>query len=86
MFENERDGSLATFRKVMKYIGQYKILLFISVILAGVSVITTLYAPILFGDAIDCIVEKGTSFGISQFDYIVLNSADVEEEEITVKG
>ena len=33
-----------------------------------------------------CIVEKGTSFGISQFDYIVLNSADVEEEEITVKG
>lgn len=59
MFENERDGSLATFRKVMKYIGQYKILLFISVILAGVSVITTLYAPILFGDAIDCIVEKG---------------------------
>ena len=59
MFENERDGSLATFRKVMKYIGQYKILLFISVFLAGVSVITTLYAPILFGDAIDCIVEKG---------------------------
>lgn len=58
MFENERDGSLATFRKVMKYIGQYKILLFISVILAGVSVITTLYAPILFGDAIDCIVGK----------------------------
>ncbi len=65
MFENERDGSLATFRKVMKYIGQYKILLFISVILAGVSVITTLYAPILFGDAIDCIVEKGNvDFGM----------------------
>ena len=65
MFENERDGSLATFRKVMKYIGQYKILLFISVLLAGVSVITTLYAPILFGDAIDCIVEKGNvDFGM----------------------
>lgn len=65
MFENERDGSLATFRKVMKYIGQYKILLFISVFLAGVSVITTLYAPILFGDAIDCIVEKGNvDFGM----------------------
>ena len=33
-----------------------------------------------------CIVEKGTSFGISQFDYIVLNSSEVAEEEITVKG
>lgn len=65
MFENERDGSLVTFRKVMKYIGQYKILLFISVFLAGISVITTLYAPILFGDAIDCIVEKGNvDFGM----------------------
>ena len=59
MTENEKSGSFDTFRKVMTYIGQYKILLIISILLAALSVITTLYAPILFGDAIDCIVEAG---------------------------
>ena len=33
-----------------------------------------------------CIVEKGTSYGIAQFDYIVLDSSQVKEEEITVRG
>ena len=32
-----------------------------------------------------CIVEKGTSFGLSQFDYIVLNSSKVKESDITAK-
>lgn len=32
-----------------------------------------------------CLIEKGTSFGISQFDFIVLNAEDVKESEITVK-
>ena len=30
-----------------------------------------------------CIVETGTDFGISQFDYIVLNGDEVKEEQIT---
>ena len=30
------------------------------------------------------IVEKGTTYGIAQFDYIVLDAADVKESEITV--
>ncbi|MBQ0059176.1 MAG: hypothetical protein KBS83_04360 [Lachnospiraceae bacterium] len=30
-----------------------------------------------------CIVEKGTPFGISQYDYIVLNASQVKEDEIT---
>lgn len=59
MSENEKSGSFETFRKVMTYIGRYKILLIISILLAALSVITTLYAPILFGDAIDCIVGVG---------------------------
>lgn len=33
-----------------------------------------------------CIVEKGTAYGISQFDYIVLDAATVKEDEITAKG
>jgi len=31
-----------------------------------------------------CIVEKGTDYGIAQFDYIVLDSSQVKENEITV--
>ena len=31
-----------------------------------------------------CIVESGTKYGISQFDYIVLNSDEVKEEQIVV--
>lgn len=29
-----------------------------------------------------CIVESGTNYGISQFDYIVLNAADVDEKDL----
>ncbi len=32
-----------------------------------------------------CIVEAGTRYGISQFDYIVLNSDEVKEEQIIVR-
>lgn len=32
-----------------------------------------------------CIVEKGTDYGIAQFDYIVLDSSQVKENEITAK-
>ncbi|NLC18195.1 MAG: ABC transporter ATP-binding protein [Clostridiales bacterium] len=43
-------------RKVLKYIKKYRILLLLSVILAAVTVILTLYIPILIGNAIDCII------------------------------
>jgi ATP-binding cassette subfamily B multidrug efflux pump len=55
----DRAGSAATFRKVMKFIGKYRILLVLSIILAAVSVILQLYIPILFGNAIDGILAKG---------------------------
>lgn len=44
-----------TVKMLMKYVGRYKILLFFSILLAGVSVVLTLYIPILAGNAIDCI-------------------------------
>ncbi len=48
-----------TLGKVLRYIGRYKFLLPISVLMALVSVAMTLYVPILIGDAIDLIVGKG---------------------------
>jgi ATP-binding cassette subfamily B multidrug efflux pump len=46
-------------RKVLKYIREYRILIFISIVLAAVTVALTLYVPILVGRAIDCIVGPG---------------------------
>ena len=33
-----------------------------------------------------CIAEKGTGFGISQFDYIVLDASKVKDQQITANG
>lgn len=44
--------------KVLRYIGKYKLLLPISVLLAAISVALTLYVPILIGSAIDLIIGK----------------------------
>lgn len=52
-------SSMATFRKVMAFIGAYRFLLLLSVVLAAVSVILQLYIPILFGNAIDGITGRG---------------------------
>ena len=43
-------------KKLFKYIGKYWILLILSIILAGISVVLQLYVPVLFGNAIDEIV------------------------------
>jgi ATP-binding cassette subfamily B protein len=47
-------------KKVLNHIGRYKFFLLISIILAAVSVILTLYIPILTGQAVDCIVGAGS--------------------------
>ncbi len=46
-------------KKVLSHIGKYKIFLFFSIVLAAVSVILTLYIPILTGQAVDCILGPG---------------------------
>ena len=46
-------------KKILKYISNYRGYLLLTVMLAAVSVILTLYVPILAGDAIDLIVGKG---------------------------
>ena len=48
----------STLKKVLKYIGRYKLLLPVTLLFAAVTVALTLYVPILIGDAIDLIIAK----------------------------
>lgn len=48
-----------TLKKVLNYIKKYWFFLLCSIFCAAVTVVLTLYIPILTGDAIDCILEKG---------------------------
>ena len=46
-------------RKLWIRLARYRILVLISILMAGITVAGTLYLPILMGDAIDCIIGKG---------------------------
>ncbi|MBU5487839.1 ABC transporter ATP-binding protein/permease [Clostridium sp. MSJ-8] len=48
-----------TIKKLMSRLKKYKALIIFSLIFALVTVILTLYLPIIIGEAIDCIVSKG---------------------------
>lgn len=48
-----------TIRKILNYISKYKGMVLASVILAAISVVFTLYIPILIGQAVDQIVGPG---------------------------
>ena len=48
-----------TLKKLWDHIAKFRVLLILSVLMAGVTVILQLYVPILFGDAIDNIVAAG---------------------------
>ena len=50
---------MMTMRKVLRYMKKYIPLLVVSILLATVTVAMTLYFPILVGNALDYIVEKG---------------------------
>ncbi|WP_022776710.1 ABC transporter ATP-binding protein [Butyrivibrio sp. AE3009] len=48
-----------TLKKVLKYAGKYRLLILLSMVLAIVTALLSLYVPILAGNAIDCIVGAG---------------------------
>ena len=50
---------METIKKVLHYIKKYWLLVGLSLVLAAVIVALTLYVPILTGDAVDLIVDKG---------------------------
>ena len=54
-----KSGQMETIKRVLAYIRRYWLLVGVSLILAAVTVILTLYIPILTGDAVDLILGKG---------------------------
>ncbi len=64
-----------TMKKVLSYIGKYKLLLPVSILLALLSVAATLYFPVLIGDAIDCILGFGNSSRFEEMKKILINAA-----------
>lgn len=60
-------NSKQVLKRVFNHVGRYKIYLFLSMALAVVSVAGTLYVPVLIGNVIDFIVDKG----LVNFDEII---------------
>lgn len=56
---DKKTSQMSTLKKVLRYMKKYIPLLVISILLATVTVAMTLYFPILTGEALDLIVEKG---------------------------
>ena len=48
-----------TIRTILCYIRKHTFLVILSLVLAAVTVVSTLYLPILTGHAIDCMIAKG---------------------------
>ena len=53
-----------TLKKVLKYTGRYKILIFLSLVLAVITALLSLYVPILAGGAVDCLI------GTNEVDFV----------------
>ncbi len=54
------DKYMSTVKRILAYIGRYRWGVVLSLVLAAVTVATTLYAPILVGNAVDLIVAPGS--------------------------
>lgn len=50
---------MKTLKKVLQQIGKLKWFILLSILLASITVILTLYVPILFGNTIDALIAKG---------------------------
>lgn len=57
--KDNRKVKKSTLKKIMPYIGRYKLYVVMSLIFAAVTVAITLYIPRLTGNAIDLIIGKG---------------------------
>lgn len=58
--KTKNSESFEVLKKLLKSMGKYKFLIALSIVLAAVCVVLQLYVPILFGNAIDKIVEKNS--------------------------
>lgn len=53
-----QSNNMDTIKKVIRYISRYRLYVLLSILLAAITVVLTLYVPILTGEAIDYIVDK----------------------------
>lgn len=59
MAKLEIEKHKSTLKRILDYIGSYKWMVVLSLVLAAVTVATTLYAPILVGEGVDLILGPG---------------------------
>ncbi len=52
----------STLRRVLQYVGKYPFSLTGTVLFALVNVVASLFVPVFFGDAVDCIIEGGVQW------------------------
>ena len=55
----KKEKQTQTIVKILKYIKRYWGFLGLSILLSAVTVVCSLYLPLLTGDALDLIIEKG---------------------------
>ncbi len=58
--QKKKQSEESTVKKVLRYVGRYKFLISLSVLLAVITVACSLYVPILVGNAIDLAVGRGS--------------------------
>ena len=56
----------STLKRILRYVGRYPISLAGSLLFSVATVAATLFVPVLFGDAIDCIMENGVAWSSLQ--------------------
>lgn len=56
-----------TIRTILCYIRKHTFLVILSLVLAAVTVVSTLYLPILTGHAIDCMIAKKEKWILLRF-------------------
>ncbi len=52
----------STFRRVLGYVGKYPLSLIGTLLFAAITVVASLFVPVFFGDAVDCIVAYGVKW------------------------
>ena len=57
--EMSKESQMNTVKRVLSFIKPYQHFVWLSLFFAFVTVVTTLYAPIVTGNAIDLIIDKG---------------------------
>lgn len=70
MSKEKKAAKKGTVSKLLHFIASYRILLVLSVALAAVTVVMQLYVPVLFGNAIDEIIDEGNVNFASMWVYL----------------